>query len=44
MVVIYKQVAILTPRVKLINVSFGSVIKGEKCAKTYCVSLTFYSV
>lgn len=39
MVVIYKRVPILTPRVKLINVCFGSMLKGEKCAKTYCVSL-----
>lgn len=39
MVVIYKQVPILTLRVKLINVCFGNELKGEKCAKPYCVSL-----
>lgn len=35
MVVIYKQVSILISRVKLINACFGTVLKREKCAKTY---------
>jgi len=34
MVVIYKQASILTPRVNLINVYFGSMLKGETHAKT----------
>lgn len=38
MVVIYKRVSILIPRVKLINAYFGGTLKGEKCAKTYGVN------
>lgn len=38
MVVIYKRVSILIPRVKLINACFGSMLEGEKCAKTYAVN------